>query len=39
MVVQRYKAEDLSKKLTHEFHTLNEVLINNVELNLFLMQN
>jgi hypothetical protein len=39
MVVQKYKQEDLSKKLTHEFLSLNEATINNVELNILLLKN
>jgi hypothetical protein len=38
MVVNKYKQEDLSKKLTHEFLSLNEAIINNVDLNILLLK-
>jgi hypothetical protein len=39
IVIAQYKSEDLSKKLTHEFLSLNESLINNVDLNVLLFKN
>ncbi len=39
MIVSKYKQEDLSKKLTHEFLSLNEAIINNVDLNILLLKN